>query len=163
MSKITNKNEYPESVVLAISNDKYDKGDCEFSATGLITPPRIRVLREKHADEIEVDVDDQLFMLYGKMGHTLLEYANKNQLVEKRFFGLIDGVRISAQIDSLSLEPDGTLIDWKFTSVYGFKHGQPVKDEWVVQMNIQLELLRQNGLDAQRMQIWGLLRDWRPA
>lgn len=161
---ITNKHNYPETIVNAVINDSYNKGDSEFSATGLIQPPRIRVLSERHKDEIEIDVDDRLFILYGQLGHALLERAgNKlNNLTEKRFFGDIDGTRISAQIDSLSLEPDGTLIDWKFTSVYGFKKGSEPKWEWKAQMNIQLELMRQNGLDAKRLQIWGMLRDWRP-
>lgn len=161
---ITNKYNYPETIMKAVLNDQYSRGDSEFSATGLIQPPRIQALTEQHKDEIETDVDDELFKLYGQLGHALLERAgNKlNNLTEKRFFGDIDGTRISAQIDSLSLESDGCLVDWKFSSVYGFKKGVEPKWEWRAQMNIQLELLRQNGLDAKKLQIWGMLRDWRP-
>lgn len=159
--KLSNKYGYPDAIVQAITNDDYDKGDCEYSATDLIRPPRIRALYNLHQDEMEMDVDDRIFLLYGHMGHALLDRADKSAITEKRYFGEIDGIRISAQVDSLSLSK-GLLIDWKFTSVYGFKVGNPPKDEWTMQMNIQLELLRQNGLDAKQMQIWGLLRDWRP-
>jgi hypothetical protein len=83
-------------------------------------------------------------------------------LLRKGFFAEFDGTKISAQIDSLCLLDDGTLQDWKFTSVYGFKKDSKPKWEHVAQMNVQLELLRANGLDAKRLQIVGVLRDWRP-
>jgi len=63
--------------------------------------------------------------------------------VETRFFAKVSGYKVSAQIDSLSLEPDGTLIDWKFTTVYGFKGVGP-KDDWIYQLNIQNFLLSKN-------------------
>lgn len=162
--KLTNKFNYNETVVRAIRNDSYSKGDSEFSATGLIQPARIRVLTERHKEEIETDVDDEVFKLYGHLGHSLLERAGDilYSVTEKRLFGEVEGTRISAQIDSLSLVNE-TLTDWKFTSVYGFKKGTPPKPEWVSQLNIQLELLRMNGMDAKHLEIVGLLRDWRPS
>ena len=163
--RLSNKYGYPEAVLKAVEADGYTKGDSEFSATGLLQPPRIRVLQQKHESEISVDIDERLFALYGQLGHALLERAGislGNRIIEKRFFGEVSGVRISAQIDALVLQEDGTLQDYKFTSVYGFKKGQEPKWEYRAQMNIQLELMRQNALDAKRMQIIGLLRDWRP-
>jgi hypothetical protein len=58
------------------------------------------------------------------------------------------------------LDEDGVLSDWKFTTSWGFKANTPPKPEWVAQLNMQLELLRRNGLDAKRLRIVGLLRDW---
>lgn len=162
---LTNKYGYPDEVVAAIRNDTYSKGDSEYSITGLIRPPRISALERLHEKDMEVDVDDEVFKLYGHLGHAVIERAAKslsNRIVETRYFGTIHNTRISAQVDSLSLDDDGILKDWKFTTVYGFKIGEEPKPEWVLQMNGQLELLRQNGLDAKRMQIWGMLRDWRP-
>jgi hypothetical protein len=163
-STLTNKHGYPESIVRAIANDTYSRGDSEFSATSLLQPPRISALTDLYKDQIVTDVDDRLFILYGHMGHALLERASNklHSMVERRFFGVIDGVKISAQIDNLSLEDDQTLIDWKFTTVYGFMEGTPPKREWIAQMNIQLELLRQNGIEAKALKIYGMLRDWRP-
>ncbi len=163
MANLTNKFNYPSAIVNAVMNDSYNKGDCEFSATGLIQPARISALTAKYKDEIESDVDDRIFMLYGQVGHSLLERAGNSltHTIEKRYFGEVDGVKISAQIDTLSLI-DNILCDWKFTTIYGFRKDTPPKPEWVYQLNIQLELLRQNGLDAKRLMIAGLLRDWRP-
>jgi hypothetical protein len=163
--KINNRFAYPETIVQAIKNDGYNKGNSDYSATELIKPARIRALEKKYADVLETDVDDQMFLLYGKMGHEIVERAGMsimNMLIEKRFFMDIDGKKVSAQIDSLSLEADDTLIDWKFTTVFGFKLDTLPKPEWIYQLNIQAELLRTNGLNPKKLQIWGLLRDWRP-
>lgn len=162
---LTNKHGYPDAILEAIKNDSYDKGDSEFSITGLMSPPRIRILAELHKDELEVDVDDEIFKLYGHVGHALLERAGKKfkSLLEKRFFATIANTRISAQIDSLSLDVDGTLRDWKFTTVYGFKAGTEPKREWVGQLNTQKYLLELHGYAVNKLEIWGLLRDWRPS
>lgn len=164
MKNLTNKFGYPIAFVEAVRNDPYSRGDSEYSATSLITPPRILALQEKHRNDIVVDVNDRVESLYGQVVHGILERAGRGLgrgVVEQRFFGVVDGVRISAQIDSLDLEDDGTLVDYKFTTVKYFKQGLRPKAEWIKQMNIQLELMRQNGLDATRMRIWGELRDWR--
>jgi hypothetical protein len=161
--KLTNRFGYPETIAKAIERDPYSRGDSEFSATSLISPPRKRVLEARHRDELTEDVDDGIWRLFGHLGHALLERAGTglNAVVEKRFFGVVADTKISAQIDSLSLEPDGTLVDWKFTSVYGFKPGVPPKREYIAQMNIQRYLIPPE-FEIKRMQIWGILRDWRP-
>lgn len=161
--KITNLKNFPEALVKAFQNDPYDKGDSDFTATGLIKPARISALEARHRHEIEEDVEDGLYRLYGQVAHGILERANMADLAEKRFFSTWTvgdkDYKVSAQLDTLSIQ-DGTLTDYKFTTSYGFKNNQPPKPEWVAQLNIQLELLRRNGLDASKLQIVGLLRDW---
>jgi hypothetical protein len=158
--KLSNRANLPDAIVRAVANDPYSRGDAEFSITQLLKPPRQAALQERHSDEIESDAEDLLWALYGQLAHSLLERAGgENAITEKRYFGEIDGVRISGQIDTLCLE-SGTLSDWKFTTAYKFKAGQPAPEEWVAQLNMQLELLRQNGQDASALQIVGLLRDF---
>lgn len=160
---ITNRSNLPAALVNAMKNDLYDKGDSDFTATGLIKPVRIAKLEKIHEHEISEDVEDGLYRLYGQVAHGILERANDLDLAEKRFFATfrINGkdYKVSAQLDTLSLS-DGVLSDFKFTTSWGFKANSPPKPEWVAQLNIQLELLRQNGLDAKSLQIVGLLRDW---
>jgi len=161
--KITNRSNLPDALVRAIENDPYDKGDSDFTATGLLKPARIVALEKRHAHEIEDDAEDGLYRLYGQVAHGILERANMNDLAEKRFFAPfeVNGTvyKVSAQLDTLSLS-DGPLSDFKFTTAWGFKSDKPPKPEYVAQLNIQLELLRVNGLDATKLQIIGLLRDW---
>jgi hypothetical protein len=160
--KVTNRHGLPDALVRAVTNDPYTKGDCEFSVTELLAPARQRALMAAHRDEIEEDVADRLFSLYGQVAHLILERANVVDLAEKRFFGKIGDATVSGQVDSLMIV-DGVLTDWKFTSAAGFYRGKAPKPEWEAQLNFQLELLRQNDLDAGTLQIGGLLRDYSKA
>jgi hypothetical protein len=164
--KVTNRFGLPDALVRAVAADPYSKGACEFSVTELLAPARQRALTETYKEEMTEDVADRLFSLYGQIAHLILERANVADLAEKRFFATVAGARISGQLDSLHLDETGagvTLTDWKFTSAAGFYAGKEPKPEWVAQLNFQLELLRQNGLDAKTLQIGGLLRDYSKA
>lgn len=158
--ELTNVNNYPEALVSALKNDTYNKGDSDYSITELLTPPRIKRLKDLHRDEIREDVEDGLYRLYGQLAHALIERANINDLAEKRYFAEFSDKKISGQIDTLSLK-DGTLSDFKFSTVWKFKINSPIDENWIAQLNMQLELLRQNGLDATKLQIIGLIRDYR--
>lgn len=157
--KLTNKYGLPTALVHAIENDPYDKGASDYSVTELLKPPKQAALYLKYKNEIVEDVSDKLHSLYGQIVHSILERGNKNELVEKRFFAKFGGKILSGQIDNLCLS-EGVLSDYKFTTAYKFKPNSEPPVEWVLQLNMQLELLRQNGLDAKKLQIVGLLRDF---
>lgn len=163
MSKLTNVKGLPEALVKAMQNDPYNAGDSDFTATGLLKPARVVELEKRHAHEITEDAEDGIYRLYGQVAHGILERANMADMAEKRFFATFTvggkDYKVSAQMDTLSIV-DGTLSDFKFTTAWGFKKDQPPKAEWVAQLNIQLELMRMNGLDAKALQIIGLLRDF---
>ena len=138
----------------------YSSGDSDFSATGLIAPSRIYALEKKYKDVLVVDVADVMKMAIGSGVHWGLErFALPGAIVEQRFFINVDGYKISAQIDNLT---DGVLTDWKTAKATAFLKGYPVKKEYAAQMNIQLECLRQNGLDAHKLLIEGVLLDHDP-
>jgi hypothetical protein len=158
--KITNKHGLPDVIHRAILNDQYNRGDCDFTATELLKPARIWALERQHEAELEEDVSDRLWSLLGQLGHALLERAGgEDEITEVRYFGSFGDYTVSAQVDSLVLE-QGVLTDWKFTTSWGFVSSREPKPEWVAQLNIQAELLRQNGLKANKLQIGGFLRDW---
>lgn len=157
--KLTNKKNLPQAIYDAISADPYSKGDADFSITELLKPPRIRALEKKHTDDLTEDVSDRLWSLYGQIAHLILERANRKDLAEKRLFTKIDGYKISGQFDTLDLD-DGVLSDYKLTTSYAFMGGREPKPEWVAQLNMQLFLLREHNLNAKKLQIVGLLRDW---
>lgn len=160
--KLTNKLNLPDAFYRAVKADPYSKGDANFSVTELIAPARQRALMKKHEHEIEEDVADRLWSLYGQLMHLMLERANNSALVETRFKAKFGDYTVSGQIDSLCLE-QGVLVDYKFTTAWGFMANRPPKEEWIQQLNMQLEILRQNGLDAKRLEIVGALRDWQLA
>ena len=163
---MTNELNLPGAYVRAVSpeNDKYDRGDSEFTATELIKPPRILRLKELTKDkEVRIDVKDSVHLLFGKAVHAILEHANRDGLVEKRFYAKINGRTISAQIDTLSWDDSGIgedLLDWKTCTIYKVNRKGKYDPDWAAQLNIQLECLRQNGLDAKRLFIAPFIKDF---
>ncbi len=158
--KLTNNSGLPEPILKAIMNDDYNRGDSDFTVSELISPPRQSALKLKYKDDLEEDVEDLVFALLGKAVHKILENANELDIVEKRFFINVNGYKISSQLDNLSLAKS-VLSDYKCTGAYGFYEGIKTKPEWIAQLNVQLECLRQNGFDANTLQIVGILRDWK--
>lgn len=156
----------PDAFYRAVVNDPYVKlGD--FSATGLLQPPRAAVLLELYKDTIEVDVATRVAACIGQGVHSLLERGARPgiDLVEKRYFGNfeVDGKLyvVSAQIDLYEGDTK-TLSDWKTTKAFAFskKAGNGKKPEWVQQMNIQRLLMEQNGVEVKALKIIGILKDW---
>ena len=74
--KYTNKHDIPKEIIRAIENDQYDKGDSLISVTGLLQPPRIRLLNKEHQEELVEDYSDQIWKILGQSVHTILERAN---------------------------------------------------------------------------------------
>lgn len=154
--KITNKHNLPDALVRAVENDDYSKGDSDFSATELIKPSRIWALEQQHKDEITEDVIDRIWALLGSSVHAMIERANSKDIVEVRYGAEFLGKKVSAQIDSLSVD-SGVLSDFKVSSVYSFMEPKP---EWIAQMNMQCEILRRNNIDVTQLQIVGIIRDF---
>lgn len=161
--RLTNTYNLPASILRALENDPYDKGDADFSVTGLLKPARVSALEAIHKDQLEEDASGRIFALLGQATHSILERSARPglDLVEKRFKAQFGDYTVSGQIDLLELD-NGVLSDFKVTKAYPFstKGGKGKKPEWMAQLNMQLELLRCNGYEAKRLQIVGILRDY---
>lgn len=157
--KYTNNLNLPEPIVNAVINDPYTKGDSDISITGLIAPARQRVLAKLHKDELVEDVSDRIYSLLGQVMHGILERATSDKaqaIYEKRFYLTIDGVKVSGQLDAYYL--NGLVQDYKLVSLYSVKDG--VKSEYEEQLNMYAALLRENGLEVNKLELVCILRDW---
>ncbi len=74
--KYTNNFDFPDAIVQAVQNDDYTKGEADYSTTGLIKPPQEARLFTLHADEIVTDVADEIWKLFGKAVHAILEQGH---------------------------------------------------------------------------------------
>lgn len=160
--KFTNRGNLPEAVVQAVTNDTYKKGDADFTVTEILRPPRQRALMKRHADELEEDVSDRLWALYGQMGHTLLERAGMpNDITEVRYKAKFGNWWLSAQMDSVAVMKR-VLTDWKFTTAFKFMAGKLPPADYVWQLNIQKRILdrQPEPIQVDQLQIGGMLRDW---
>lgn len=70
---IVNEIGVDHGIVLALKTDLYNKGGADFSATDLITPPRIFQLQARHGDEIQTEAADLVYILLGRTTHEMLE------------------------------------------------------------------------------------------
>ena len=155
--RITNKTDLPQAVVDAVTNDPYDRGDCDISATSLVGPPQIRQLAEAHWDELEEDAGDRIWALLGQAVHTILERAAPSDVAEQRLFAECNGHTISGQVDHMGLK-NKTLTDYKVTSAWTAVSG--VKPEWICQLNVYAWLCRMNGIEIENLGIVAFYRDW---
>lgn len=164
--KLTNKLSLPLPILEAIINDDYDPGRSDYTATSLLQPPRMRRLVEMFPDECVEDASELLYRLFGKIIHYILEKAAaameaEGYVVEKRFYGSFaynDRIYVvSAQIDLFD-PATGLLSDYKTSSVFAFMKG--LKAEHFYQMNLQVELMRREGLAVEQAEIVGIFRDW---
>ena len=153
--KVTNRHDLPQPFVSAITNDPYVKVG-NISVSSLNKSPRQYWLERRHDDEIEIDASERVWPLLGSVGHKILERANTdNHLTEERMTAEVNGWVLSGQPDLLG--PDGTLDDYKFTSVWAMKEAKP---EWEQQLNCYAWLYHQHGFGIRRLRIIAILRDW---
>jgi len=154
--RITNKQNLPEPLVRAITNDNYDKGGADYSVTDLIKPPRITALEKRHWEELVEDASDRLWLLMGKAGHEVLRRSSEGGIVEERCIIDFEGYKVSGQLDYAVTEQ--SIIDYKFTSIWAVKDG--VKPEWDQQLNCYKYLAEQYGVEVKELKIIAILRDW---
>mgnify|MGYP003627616632 FL=1 len=163
--KYTNVHNLPLEIIRAVSNDSYTKGRSTISVTGLLQPPRIRILREECADQISVDISSEVWKLLGTSVHAILEKANEasnDTITEVRNYALINGWTISGQTDSISIK-EKTLKDYKVTSSWSVMSAKNEgKIEWEQQLNCYDWLHRQNDSKniINSLEIITINRDW---
>jgi hypothetical protein len=133
--KVTNVHGVPEPLVTLAKREYYSKGSAQYSVTEIMSPPKIRRLREKHNDEMTQDASDMLWSLLGSALHVVMERGDTpGWLMEERIFADVDGVTISGAIDLQEETPDGIIIhDYKFTSAWSV---MKEKEDWAQQLNI---------------------------
>ena len=162
--KYTNKHNIPQEIINAVHNDNYSRGKATISATGLLQPPRIRLLAQEHYDKLTIDVSDEIWKLLGQSVHTILERANENNedtITEQRMFATVKDWTVSGQTDSIDVKSN-ILKDYKITSVWSIVSAlQEGKAEWEQQLNIYAYLYKQTtGKTIDQLNIIAIARDW---
>ena len=71
--RITNHHNLSAPIVKALSRDDYTRGASHRSVTQLIDSPRIRILRERHWDELTEDISEKMWSVLGTAVHRIFE------------------------------------------------------------------------------------------
>ena len=155
--KYSNKYNLPEAVYNAICRDEYTKGDGDYSVTEILNPPQQVQLIRRHSDKLTEDVMDNVWSLFGKAAHHILEqHGADDAITEERMYVEVMGKKIGGQVDSYHA---GVITDYKITSAWTLVYGRNT-EKWEQQVNCYAYIFRQNGLPVERLQVVAILRDW---
>jgi hypothetical protein len=161
--KFTNNQNLPAPLVALLTQDFYSKGKSEYSVTELMSPPRIRRLREQHNKEMVQDVTQLIASKLGTFMHGKLEAKElPGHTNEERVFKEVDGVTISGAID-LQSEGDGVIItDYKFVKAWAvINHRKQGQSDWNTQLNIYKWLVETvNNKKVSALQICAVIKDY---
>jgi len=158
--KITNNWNVPETLMTLATTEYYSKGASQYSVTELMSPPRIRRLREQYDEKVVQDVSDNLWQLLGSALHVVMERGiTEGYIQEERLFINVDEIAISGQIDLQKETPDGiVIIDYKFTSAWAVMQD---KVEWEQQLNVYKWLVEKvKKRKVAGLQICAFIRDF---
>lgn len=158
--RLTNKYNLPQTFVNVLQRPTYTKGGANISATELINSPRIVQLKRLFDNELEQDVADQIWSIFGTAIHAVLEHGkDRNHLVEERLHAVLDGWSISGAIDLQVIEDDGIIVsDYKTTGAWSVMNE---KAEWEQQLNIYAWLVETvKKAPVKGLSIVAIIRDW---
>jgi hypothetical protein len=153
--KITNKLGLPEPFVQMCQSD-YRYRPQRYSVTSLLKGIREAILDRRH--EVELDVSDCIWMLFGTAAHTVLESHQEedHQLKEISVEKEIDGITISGRFDLYDAKTK-TVIDYKTCSVWKVIFGDYT--DWYMQTLMYAYLLRESGFEADHGETVAIMRD----
>ena len=160
--KLTNKFGIPETFINVLRRPTYSKGAAHLSVTQLINSPKIVALTKKFEDELEQDVSDMVWSIFGSAIHGVLEHGkDDNHIVEERLHAMIDGWKISGAVDLQIVNELGgiSIRDYKTCSVWSVINE---KIEWEQQLNIYAWLVEtvKEDFHVTDLGIVAIIRDW---
>jgi len=154
---ITNKLGLPKPLVdMAQSDYKYAPN--EYRVTSLLKGVRETILERRHEDEIERDVSDMVFLLFGTAVHSVLEKHQEGdqEIKEARLKVSIGDYILSGQFDLYNAETK-TITDYKTCSVWKVIYGE--YEDWRKQLLIYSYMLQSIGFPVEKAEIIALMKD----
>ena len=157
--KITNKLNLPKPFVDAVSRN-YQYKDKRYSVTEMLKGYKEIILTRRHFDEMEQDVADSIWLIFGTAVHKVLEDAKEaeDELKETKIhYEFPNGYTLSGQQDLYS-ESLKRVTDYKTGTVW-----KVIYDEWDDYRTQCLDyaiLFRKIGFDVTNAEIVMVLKDW---
>ena len=155
--KITNKTGLPQAFVEMAQSD-YKPTPKRYSVTTLLKSTRSIILGRRHNDEIQQDVSDMVWLLFGTAVHSVLEHQKEteSEIKEASLAMPVFDYTVSGRYD-LYEKNTKTVTDYKTCSVWKIIH-QDFSD-WKKQLLIYATIMNYNGYDVQHGRIVALMKD----
>jgi len=161
--RITNKYSLPEVFERFDRANKHSTEGADISVTTLIDSPRVRHLKDKHSNDLSIDVSDMALSILGTAVHKILEdgATMTGAIAEERYHASIDGMSVSGQIDLISTYGDGKMLsDYKTVRAFSLQMEPEGKTSWLYQLNTYATLAECNGIDVRGLEVIAIIRDW---
>ena len=154
---ITNKLGLPKPLVDMATQD-YVYKDNEYRVTSLLKGVRETILERRHHHEIEQDVSDMIWLLFGTAVHNVLEsyQEGEHEFKEERLKIKIGDYILSGQFDLYNADTK-TTTDYKTCSVWKVIYGDYT--DWRRQLLIYSYMIRSIGFPVEKGEITALMKD----
>ena len=153
--KVTNKLGLPQAFCNAVNLERHNEKGC-YSATTLLKDSCCTILTDRHFDEIEVDVADCVWQIWGTAVHKIFEDSGIDGLKEEKFEVSVSNSKVTGRVDLFD-ETNGILYDWKTASTYKITFND--FSDWKKQGLIYAWLMKQNGIEVKKCRFIALLKD----
>ncbi len=154
---ITNKHNLPQAFVEMASED-YTFRNKEYRVTSLLKGLRETILERRHHENIEVDVSDMIWLLFGRAVHSILEQqeVGVHELKEERIRVPVGGYTLSGQFD-LYCGKTHKITDYKTCSAWKIIFGD--FDDWRQQLLIYSWMMRKIGFPVECAEVVAMMKD----
>ena len=157
--KITNKLNLPDMLQRAVEKD-YQYRDKRYSITSLLDPDRVLMLKRRHNDDIEQDVSECIWMLFGTVTHYALETGiecREGEYVEEHLeYTFPSGYTLSGIIDHV----EDYIDDYKTASIWTVIYGSN-NEHWKKQLQMGAYLhYKEHGNWINKGRIIAILKDF---
>lgn len=145
----------PQAFINALNLERHN-AEGEYSATTLLKDATEVILTDRHFDEIEIDVADCVWQIFGTAVHAIFEKAGIEGFAEEKFEVPVSNSKVTGKVDLYDLQNE-IIYDWKTASVYKWTFAD--FSDWDKQGLIYAWLLKQNGLKVKEIRFVALLKD----
>lgn len=152
---ITNRMGLPEALVMACETSPHNRENC-FSATTLLKGVREILLTKRHWNEMEDDVSNRIWALFGTAVHKLLEVDTPDTFAEKYFEVPIGEYMVTGRVDCYDVK-NAVINDYKTASVWKVIKGD--FDDWKKQGLIYAWLMKEAGYEVKECRFIAILKD----
>lgn len=159
--RLTNKFNLPQAFVAAAeAGIQPPSPPGRLRVTELIDAPQVLYLKRLHWDDIEEDVSDRVWAIFGTALHRVMQdHTHANTLTEEELSIEVGGITVTGHPDLY--EPDETLDDWKVMPVWGIiMEDEGGKREHINQLNCYRVMFEAHNFPVKRLRIIPFLRDW---
>lgn len=156
--KITNKLNLPRAFE-EMARSEYEYRDKQYSVTSLLRGVRETILKRRYHNEIESDVSDMIWMLFGRAVHSILEQQEEagHELKEEYLkVNVGNGYKLSGMFDLYNGKTK-TVTDYKTCSVWKVIYQD--YEDWRKQLLMYSWMLQKIGFPVETGEIVAILKD----